>query len=1134
MFGALLNLVGQDVDEVFFSTERGFYSGPFSVALSADVASANIYYSLDGGDPTPPYGQPYTSPLTITGTSLLRAVALTSNDSTKVFTHSYIFLNDILGQMGTPPGYPSMWDGYPADYDMNPAYVNDPLVSGIMMDAMMEIPSLSIVMDFDDLFGQAEGIYQNTEQRGYAWERPASLELINPDNTTEFHVNSGIRIHGASSRDPADYKKHAMRVVFRDEYGPGRLKHPLFGPTGSDRINGLVLRMVANFSPHDENAGRRSKPQFVKDQWAREAFSKMGHASADGLFAHVYLNGLYWGVYNIHDRIDAAYLEETVGGNKDTYDVLNAGNPVDGNDAEWIQMQNYAYLNLNTPADYDSMTNWLDMENYADYIILNHYGNNSDWPDNNWYAGRDKVGGDLWKFYPWDSEFFFQNNYNFTRNVVFNKGLGLYNKPTVPFHKMKTFPEFKMLFSDRVECNCYDEGILEPVNAVSLFKEIASKVDTALHGEYARWGDVSGTAYTYFNHELNTQNFILNDFLINARDSLVKLYLEKDVISQVRSVEFNLAQGLVNTNSQLTLNHQNLTGSIIYTLDGTDPRGTGGIISPGALIYSSPINITGITEVRARVYDGSEWSAMCPKTFYTAQNYSDIVINEIHYNPTKQIFGMDTIDGDEFEYIELKNVGNSTIELSNCSLNYGVQYDFPFGTKIAAGDFLVIAENRVYFNMLHGFDPGHQYKSKLNNGGETIQLLDPFDSVIDEITYDDVSPWPTFADGDGLSLSLFVGANNDFISSWSYETAILTPLSENKFCGSSNWTVNSLDPSDCGSNDGAAVVTFPGSGYSIQWAHGPVSPAVSSLAAGTYPFTVTDPVGCTKEDSIIIAAPVMPPTVSGVNLATANGSSAIISWGFNSGISQYEISYRVTGTATWNTTTSSTGLVYLTGLTDCTDYEVRVRAGCAGFYGGYSSTLSFNSGNCIVCTAPAGLYQFNFTSISAILTWDLLVGTSLYTLKYREVGSSTWMNYPTVLPIVVLFSISPCTDYEWTIETTCPNGSTALSSTMSYFSTECKGDIGDQLSFESKEGLKVYPNPADELVNIVYTSDSYLDDVALDIINISGQTVHSEVRSSSDNHSSIWSVSVSDFIAGEYIIRIRTSEKVIHEKLLVR
>jgi hypothetical protein len=237
------------VEQVDVSVPAGFYENTFQVALSTITPNATIYYTLDGSTPSASNGSVYSAPLTISGTSNLRTIAesagyLTVPDRTT----SYIFIDDVLTQSldGTaPPGWPTSWGNNLVDYGMDPDVINSEGAQ-VIKDALLSIPTWSVTTDLDNLFDPTIGIYSNASQRGIAWERPASVELLNPDGTEGFQVNTGLRIKGAYSRRD-DNPKHSFKIYMRSEYGDSELNYavqPLKIGLGifSDQPEQLLLR----------------------------------------------------------------------------------------------------------------------------------------------------------------------------------------------------------------------------------------------------------------------------------------------------------------------------------------------------------------------------------------------------------------------------------------------------------------------------------------------------------------------------------------------------------------------------------------------------------------------------------------------------------------------------------------------------------------------------------------------------------------------------------------------------------------------------------------------------------------------------------------------------------------------------
>ncbi|MHC4326397.1 MAG: chitobiase/beta-hexosaminidase C-terminal domain-containing protein [Planctomycetota bacterium] len=231
-----------EVAEAEFSHNRGFYVTPFSVTIATETDGAVIYYTLDGSVPYQAAergssgGTVYTGPIPIHKTTYLRAMAVkTGFKPSEIKTQTYIFLDDVLQQSRSPSGFPSSWRGTAADYQMDPDIVQDPRYNSMMKDALLSIPTMSLVMVMDDLFDSSNGIYTNPTNRGVSWERPGSVELIHPDGEQGFQINCGVRIQGGWFRALNRARKNSFRLFFKGIYGPTKLRYPLFGDDAVDQ-----------------------------------------------------------------------------------------------------------------------------------------------------------------------------------------------------------------------------------------------------------------------------------------------------------------------------------------------------------------------------------------------------------------------------------------------------------------------------------------------------------------------------------------------------------------------------------------------------------------------------------------------------------------------------------------------------------------------------------------------------------------------------------------------------------------------------------------------------------------------------------------------------------------------------------
>jgi hypothetical protein len=248
-----------------------------------------------------------------------------------VETHTYIFLSQVLNQADTPPpGWPSLFaadDGsgpYPADYQVDPDIVNHPNYQDKIAGALQAIPTLSLVTDLPYFWDPDFGIYYNANEKDgdpgsepdpldNKWERPVSIEWITADGSRGFGQLGGVRIHGQASRRPKNTPKHSLRLSFKKQYGPGKLDFALFDfadPVA--KFDQLVLRNGGNriWSYYDRD--QRREADYVNDEWSRRTWLQMGHLTARGTYVHLYINGLYWGLYLTTERLD----EHISGGQK--------------------------------------------------------------------------------------------------------------------------------------------------------------------------------------------------------------------------------------------------------------------------------------------------------------------------------------------------------------------------------------------------------------------------------------------------------------------------------------------------------------------------------------------------------------------------------------------------------------------------------------------------------------------------------------------------------------------------------------------------------------------------------------------------------------------------------------------------
>ena len=482
--------------KIKFSTKRGLHDAPFDLRITSDVVAAKIFFTTNGSLPAPKSGQLYINPIRVSATAMIRAAGYQGEELvTEIDTHTFLFIADVSKQTGR--GAPRTWGtnqgkAVPADYEMDPEIVEHPAYRDALPEALRTLPSLSLVLDAGDLYDSAHGIYANPMQSGDEWERTTSAEFIQPDGAKGFQIDCGLRIQGGWNRRPEESPKHAFRLAFRKKYGAGKLKFPLFASPGTEEFDGVILRAGCNNSWLHWSGSERKQGDYLRDQWMRESYAAMGHPSARGTFVHLYLNGLYWGVYNVAERPDENFAAEHLGGKAKDIDARNGEKVLSGDDAAWKQLFALANAGLRETAAYESVQQLLDVPTFIDFMILNLYGANGDWDRaSNWYAARRRSPDGKFIFFVWDGE---RTLEDVQASVL--KFDDDFSPPRL-FQKLRENAAFRLRFADHVQRHLSGNGALAPKPAAERFQKWSARLDKAIVAESARWGDYRRDAHRY-------------------------------------------------------------------------------------------------------------------------------------------------------------------------------------------------------------------------------------------------------------------------------------------------------------------------------------------------------------------------------------------------------------------------------------------------------------------------------------------------------------------------------------------------------------------------------------------------------------------------------------------------------------
>jgi hypothetical protein len=613
-----LNILSQNKLKLKFSHQRGFYNTPFELNISCDSSGSVIRYTLNGSNPLNSSSAfTSTSPAKILidpsnasgrdkapGFILTACITLSDTLASDIITQTYLFPNKIieLSPNNQVPGSGWLVPGSSAQqlsYGLDPRIYNDPLYSSQIINAFTSIPTLSLVTDLRNLFNLDSGIYVNAYYHGEEWERTGSLELINPDSSKGFQINCGIRIRGGWSRHP-ECPKRAFRIFFRSEYGEAKLNYPLFGDEGADEFDKFDIQTSMNYSWSYYGDASNT---FLRELFSRDTQRDMGQPYTRGKFYHLYINGTYWGLYQIQERSEATFGETYFGGNQEDYDVIkvNVGvnfdiykiEATDGTLDKWRELwqagqdgfvsdeRYFKVQGLNPDGSVNPNYNkLLDVDNLIDFELNTFFVGDFDGPvsawrsnasPNNFYAVYNRVNPDGFKFFRHDAEHsLFYHDWGTDRTGPFNCGLNFLDSNPLWIHqKLSENPHYRLRFADRVFKHFFNNGALTKENNIARINERRVQIETAIIAESARWGDSKVSPPRTKADWTTAVNFITQDYLQTRNSVVLQQLINKGLYKNNLPPQFNKNGGIVEKGFNVELT--STTGDIYYTVDGADP-----------------------------------------------------------------------------------------------------------------------------------------------------------------------------------------------------------------------------------------------------------------------------------------------------------------------------------------------------------------------------------------------------------------------------------------------------------------------------------------------------------------------------------------------------------------------------------
>lgn len=363
------------VDTLADLPASGFYSQPFVVGFPADQ---NV--RCENGGLAPTAASPLTTDLNISTTTVLRCASFNP---------------------GALPGEV-----------LNRTYV---------FETAPDLPVVFLTGDPNALFDPDTGLYMDgpnaaAKEPHYGanyWsdtEIPIFVELLEKGaNQPAFAENAGYKIFGNYSR--ANAKKSAA-ITFREKYGNKRLKYPLFPEFPQlTKFKSFILR----------NNGSNFSNEYFRDMLASSISEGLGLDYQRGRASVVFYNGEYFGIHNIRERSTEYYFETHYGYDPDNIDLLKADNSASaGSGVDYQKMMDWLEDNhLDKEENYAQVTSQIDVDNFMNYVQLEMFVNNRDWPNNNLKKWRVANPASLWKWFIYDTDFGFGSTMSKYDNNIF-------------------------------------------------------------------------------------------------------------------------------------------------------------------------------------------------------------------------------------------------------------------------------------------------------------------------------------------------------------------------------------------------------------------------------------------------------------------------------------------------------------------------------------------------------------------------------------------------------------------------------------------------------------------------------------------------------------------------------------------
>ena len=505
-------------DTVVFSAQGGFYDDVFALQLYNNNPQCHIRYTINGNRPMS-HSELYENPIMLDASNYSKSNIYTI----QISPDDLVYVPDSIQHCIVIRA---------AVFDENDSCVSNVVANSYFIRSLgcdtHGLPAISICADSLDLFDYERGIFVpgahfdslapsssgNYDMHGREWERIINMEFREVEDNSGINQTCGLRTHGNRARKQP---QKGLKIYAREEYGKKRFRHNFFEETPMNSFKHLLIKPYSSLSPFS------GIQDYICNQMAIGIGLEAGHTRPVCL----YINGEYWGIYFLQEKMDERYLEDHQGINIEQCNIISNWMELEcGNPQEFYEMMDWLETaDLTIPEDYDYLSNLVDIDNFIDYMVFETFVANLDWPANNNRCWQIEGGKWRWMFFDGDAAF---NNSgvdpfgNPTTLDVFGNATytGDYLWPssrraTLLFRKLLENSVFHAEFDQRIHELC--QTVFRYENTSTVYHHICDLLRPEIDAQSYRFGNPSNMAYWSYACTLT------DDFLKNRVDS----YLEE-------------------------------------------------------------------------------------------------------------------------------------------------------------------------------------------------------------------------------------------------------------------------------------------------------------------------------------------------------------------------------------------------------------------------------------------------------------------------------------------------------------------------------------------------------------------------------------------------------------------------------